>query len=110
MNYKLIETDEPLQRGSILRCKGKYPYENYVDFMIIEQINPEKRRYSLLVISGYKAGLNYVTFPDACLAESKFSVCSKWLKENWANWGYFESPIEEVYIVNRNVPNDFQDF
>jgi len=30
---KLIDQTEDLQRGQILRCKGKYPYEDVVDFM-----------------------------------------------------------------------------
>lgn len=55
----LINSNKDLVRGTILRCKGNYPYEDYVDFMVIEQ----QERYSLLVISGYKAGLTFVQLP-----------------------------------------------
>ena len=35
---KLINYTEYLSRGAILKCKGKYPYEDTLYFMVAEQI------------------------------------------------------------------------
>lgn len=35
---KLVDYRENLSRGTILRCRKKYPYEGIIDFMITEVI------------------------------------------------------------------------
>lgn len=108
-NIKLLDFDKNLERGSILRCKGKTPYETYVDFMVIESYHEELLRYSLLVLSGYKAGLTYTVLPQESIPNENegYAVNVEWLKENWNEWGYFDCPLNDVYIVFREPPIDF---
>ena len=44
--YKLVDYKNNLERGLVLRCKGKYPYEEVVDFIITESYMDDKG-YSL---------------------------------------------------------------
>jgi len=96
---KLTEYSENIQRGAILRCIGKYPYEDFVDFMLIEYPCGENRQYALLVNSGYKAGLIFVVLPEEANANTGINI--DWLKENWQKWGYTECSLEETYLVFR---------
>jgi len=97
---KLVDYGNDLSRGSILRCRGIFPYEDLVDFMIIETPD-EQRAYSLLVSTGYKAGLIFAKLPmESIPAEnSGYAVNLQWLIDNWPKWGYFECPLDEVYIL-----------
>jgi hypothetical protein len=106
-SIKLVDSKEDLVRGSILRCKGKYPYEDYVDFMVIEQ----QRQYALLVVSGYKAGLTFVQLPPESIpkANEGYAVDIEWLKLNWNKWGYIDCPVDDVHIIYKDAPNSFQD-
>ena len=45
--------DEGIHRGALLRMPGGWPYESFVDFMVIDLFQD----MALLVASGYKAGL-----------------------------------------------------
>jgi len=94
---KLSEYTKNLQRGDVIRCTGKYPYEDFVDFMLIEYPCGERRQYTLLVNSGYKAGLIFVVLPEEANAKTGISI--DWLKENWSKWGYVECPLEEVKLI-----------
>jgi hypothetical protein len=51
-----------LFHGSIIRCIGKWPYENIVDFMVLDGIDKD-RGVTIIVSSGYKAGLILVNLP-----------------------------------------------
>ncbi|WP_207510982.1 Imm45 family immunity protein [Longitalea luteola] len=106
-NIKLVDSKEDLVRGSILRCKGKYPYEDYVDFMVIEQ----QEHYSLLVISGYKAGLTYVQLPEESVPKNNegYAISIEWLKLNWNKWGYIDCPVTDVHILFKEPPSSFED-
>lgn len=44
---KLVDYTEYLSRGAILKCKGKYPYEDTVYFMVAEQIGGKHINYGL---------------------------------------------------------------
>jgi hypothetical protein len=108
-NIKLLDLKEDIERGAILRCTGKYPYEEYVDFMVIELLKEESKRiYALLVVSGYKAGLIYVEFPEACipLENNGFAISTEWLKLHWYEWGYFECVLEDVHVIYKDPPID----
>lgn len=109
MAKKFKEYDEDLERGLILRCKGQPPYEEYVDFMIIEQ-KEEQRVYGLMIISGYKAGLMYVTFPKEATSLKGFDLSYEWVKSNWPNWGYIDCTLDNVYVIERLTPKNFYDF
>ncbi|WP_143310263.1 Imm45 family immunity protein [Chitinophaga vietnamensis] len=108
-NIKLVALKENIERGAILRCKGKYPYEDYVDFMVIESSDEGKLAYSLLVASGYKAGLSFVTLPQESIPSENegYAINIEWLKSNWSKWGYFECPIEDVHVIYKDPPGDF---
>lgn len=111
-NAKLVELQGDLERGAILRCKGVYPYENYVDFLVMEYCESTKRHYAMIVISGYKAGLIYVVFPEESIPQENagYAVDIKWLQDNWSKWGYVDCPLEEVYLIRRISPRDFDDY
>ncbi|MEC5145422.1 Imm45 family immunity protein [Chitinophaga sp. 212800010-3] len=110
-NTKLIALKENIERGAILRCKGKYPYEDYVDFMVIESSDEGKLVYSLLVVSGYKAGLTFVMLPQESIPERNegYAINTAWLCANWNKWGYFECLVEDVHVVYKDPPVDFYD-
>jgi hypothetical protein len=99
---KLINHEGDLVRGSILRCKGKSPYEALVDFMVVELPQDKKRAYALLVASGYKAGLIYATLPEESIPMKNegYAISVNWLKANWDKWGYFDCPLQEVYLLD----------
>jgi hypothetical protein len=67
MKQKLINHESNLERGAVLRCKGYPPYEECVDSMLVERLTDRGIRYSLMVISGYKAGLTFAQLPDESL-------------------------------------------
>jgi hypothetical protein len=106
-SIKLVDLKEDLVRGAIVRCKGKYPYEDYVDFMVIEQ----QRQYALLVVSGYKAGLTFVQLPSESIPANNegYAVSVEWLKLNWNKWGYIDCPVTDVHIIYKDPPKSFQD-
>ena len=94
-----------MERGAVLRCFGSYPYEEIVDFMIVELPFNGRREYALMVISGYKAGLIFVILPDESyvFGENGGGVNVEWLRANWSKWGYFECPVEQVQVFT-NFP------
>jgi len=109
---KLVDLQNDLERGSILRCKGLYPYENYVDFLVAEHFENNKRQYALVVISGYKAGSTYVVLPEESvpMENQGYAIDLEWLKLNWHKWGYFDCPLDEVYSVYRAIPANYDDY
>jgi Immunity protein 45 len=104
---KLINyPDDIIYRGMVLRCKGKYPYEEIVDFLFCETC--DDITYQLIVISGYKAGLRYCLLPKLALRnENGAGVSKKWLVDNWYNWGYIDCDISDVYIFQSPVPSEY---
>jgi hypothetical protein len=106
---KLIDQTENLCRGQILRCKGKLPYEDIVDFMTIEDISDGQREgHILLVASGYKAGLIFARLPEESFPDGESSGISiDWLKNNWYKWGYFECPLDGVYLFDNQPPSSW---
>ena len=91
-----IDSEAKLQRGTVIRLLGKVPYEAVVDFMVIEGYDPD-RGMSLMVSSGYKAGLTLVSLPKD---SGKFEIDINWLKENWSHWVYPECPVEDVWVCD----------
>ena len=74
-------SEEIIERGTHIRCKAKYPYEDVVDFMLCE--SPHTESYLLMVVSGYKAGLTFCILPKESIPEGTRMGCStKWLVEN----------------------------
>lgn len=106
-HIKLIDypDNETIWRGTtIIRCRGLYPYESVVDFLVCETIG--QKVYTLTVASGYKSGSPLIrlpldSLPDACSSGIKVH----WLKTNWYKWIYPQCLIEDVWLIrNRNIP------
>ena len=69
---KLIDFKENnICRGMVLRCKGKYPYEAIVDFLVCETPDSGAKTFQLIVISGFKAGAKYYQFPEESLPKDR---------------------------------------
>jgi hypothetical protein len=89
--------DERIRRGSIFRTKAKWPYEDVVDFMVIQTYD-STRPYGLIVSSGYKAGLTLVHLPIESLADDRMGLSTRWIRENWQHWIYPDSAVVDVYF------------
>ena len=98
---KLVDYGKDLCRGSILRCKATLPYEDLVDFMLIEAFGEDEKMYALLVSTGYKSGLIFCKLPVESIptGNTGYAVSLQWLIDNWATWGYSDCPLDEVYII-----------
>ena len=85
--------------GALLRCKGEYPYEPIVDFLVFDAIALADAGFGLIVASGFKAGLVRQIFPLASRGPHlAHGLQTRWLVENWAVWGYPECPVDQVAI------------
>jgi hypothetical protein len=97
-------SEEYIYRGMVLRCVGKWPYEDIVEFLVCEPID-EDRGFVLMVATGYKAGLINVRLPQECIPPGNVrGLSTLWLKENWSTWGYTDCPIDKVYIYTPVIP------
>lgn len=69
--------------------------------MVIELHHKDERRYALLNLTGYKAGLIYAILPKDSQPsnEEGYAIDKDWLISNWSKWGYFNYPIEKVQII-----------
>jgi len=108
---KLIDFKENnICRGMVLRCKGKYPYEAIVDFLVCETPDSGAKTFQLIVISGFKAGSKYYQFPEESLPKdrSRYGLSTHWLRDNWYKYGYIDCPLEDVYIYESQVPTKFE--
>lgn len=102
---KLLDFNKNIGRGTIFQCKGSYPYEDIVDFMVCETIGGES--CMIMVVSGYKAGSPLVVLPkDSVPENSRFGINIEWLKENWNKWVYPECNINDVKIFEIPVPTE----
>ena len=102
---KLIDYKEDnLWRGTILRFKGKYPFEEIVDFMLVD-IPCVESGFALICISGYYAGATECYLPKEAKSVNAHSISRSWLVENWTKWGYSECPINDVFILNAETSN-----
>jgi len=104
IEMKLLEyIEETIERGMLIRCKGKYPYEEVVDFLVCESQN--ENGYQLIVATGYKAGLTFSNLPKESIPQGqRFGLSTSWLINNWTKWGYFDCPLENVWIMENPVP------
>ena len=99
MSSKLVESkSDSFWRGNIFRARGKYPYEELVDFMIFDT-QLEDRPYGLIVTSGYKAGLILVYLPKEC-SSIDGGIDREWVVSNWNNWIYPDCNVSDVYLID----------
>jgi hypothetical protein len=92
--------EEPIWRGTVLRLLvSEWPYEAPVDFMPVAS-GWSPSGFSLLVSSGYKAGLFLLDLPASAKARGKVQAISRsWLVENWAKRVYAPCPVGQVRII-----------
>lgn len=89
-------------RGWIFRCnKAEYPYESRVDFMLREDQNSPSK-YSLIVISGSKAGCTLVQLPEDSIILN-LGIGKQWLIDNWEKWVYPDGPVELIDVFRHEI-------
>ncbi|QQB36309.1 hypothetical protein I6I07_06765 [Achromobacter deleyi] len=99
---KLVDfRGDALYRGNVLRMPAKFPYEDYVDFMIF-MTKAADRPHGLIVTSGYKAGLVLVYLPKEC-GYSEGGVSRDWIISNWDKWVYPDCNVKDVYLIEGYV-------
>lgn len=100
---KLVDLrEESIWRGNVFRIPAKWPYEDFVDFMVYES-QDEERPYGLIVTSGQKAGLILVLLPAESVTVGVRGLNVRWLVDNWSKWVYPECDVSDVLIVNGYV-------
>ncbi|MEB3097689.1 MULTISPECIES: Imm45 family immunity protein [Achromobacter] len=105
---KIIESSvDSIQSGNILRVHGKYPYEEWVDFMVYE-VPADERAYGLIVTSGYKAGSVVVHLPKESHSES-CGLNKDWVVSNWSKWIYPECDVMDVYLIDGYVASSLEE-
>lgn len=72
-----------LWSGNVLRTKGSWPYEDWVDFMVYRTLSDEMP-FGFIVTSGYKSGSILVHLPkEAALPKEEGGLSRKWVVDNW---------------------------
>ena len=101
MEWKsLIESRDPcIYRGGVFRFSAKHPFEEIVDFMIIDD-SEAPIGLKLICVTGHHAGKTELEFPE----ESKHhngGISISWLANNWEKWIYPNCSVQMVkYIEN----------
>lgn len=106
---KLVEWECPeLFRGTVLRCKqASWPYESVVDFMLVDR-SDSPSGLSIMVATGYKAGLTLVHPPaEANPAAGVVALSTDWVVRNWEKWIYPECPVAQVHVIE-NYPSQIE--
>lgn len=90
---------ENLCRGTVFRFPAVDPFESVVDFMLFRDFNSDSG-FSLVCVTGRKAGHHEGCLPEEALAKGKVSAISKsWLVKNWTKWVYPETQASEVRVA-----------
>ncbi|HGJ5875059.1 Imm45 family immunity protein [Arsenophonus apicola] len=94
---KLIEfKKKSIRRGIVFRLPGQWPYEEFVDFMVIDLFDT----HGLVVSSGHKAGLILISFPTESKSEEGRALSTQWIIDNWAKWIYPKCDVSDVYLFD----------
>jgi Immunity protein 45 len=101
---KLIELeDEAIWRGAVFRSPSVWPYEDTVDFMVIEDAH-SPTHLSLIVSSGYKAGCRKIDFPmESAPWKERRAISKAWVVESWQEQIYQDSDVAQVLFLS-NYP------
>ncbi len=92
--------EKKIARGAVFRVKAEYPYEEVVDFMLVETTDAE-RPLGVMVATGYSAGHTFVHLPGEALMKGTRMLSVEWLKQNWEKWVYSPCPPQEVLFLER---------
>ena len=89
-----------LWSGTVFRFPAKWPYEAFVDYMLISDAGHGRNELKLLVTTGHKGGsMNILTqFPPEAYVAGAIAIRSDWLKANWCEWVYDQCRMCEVYV------------
>jgi len=97
---KLVDyKSKSINRGSVFRLPAVWPYESWVDFMVIDLFDS----HGLVVSSGYKAGLILISLPPESGSTEGRALNTDWVIKNWAKWIYPECNVENVHILDGYV-------
>ncbi|WP_241609694.1 Imm45 family immunity protein [Rosenbergiella australiborealis] len=97
---KLIDyKNKFIKRGIVFRLPAVWPYEEWVDFMVIDLFET----HGLVVSSGHKAGLILISLPIESMATEGRALSTEWVINNWAKWIYPECNVENVNILDEYV-------
>ncbi len=99
--------EKELWRGTILRFKGQYPFEEIVDFMLICYPSCESG-FALTCISGYCAGNLELCLPEEAVNDFNSSISTQWVIDNWNKWIYDGCTINDVWFIENTVPTSFE--
>ncbi|MDR6741121.1 hypothetical protein J2X56_003145 [Herbaspirillum sp. 1173] len=100
-----LEDCEYIMHGAIFRVKGVWPYEEFVDFMLVDMAD-DRTRHALVVSSGRKAGLVLVRLPLDSGSPTGNTLSRKWLIENWGKWVYPQCSVQDVFFLPRYEAQD----
>ncbi|WP_239954912.1 Imm45 family immunity protein [Pantoea sp. Z09] len=97
---KLIDyKSKSIKRGTVFRLPAVWPYENWVDFMVIDLFET----HGLVVSSGHKAGLILISLPIESASTEGRALSTEWVITNWEKWIYPECNVEDVHILDEYV-------
>ncbi|MCZ2498763.1 hypothetical protein GN316_18525 [Xylophilus sp. Kf1] len=93
-------------RGCTFRCtEAQWPYEKIVDFMLVDNPNSPSS-FSVLVCSGYKAGIMLNNLPaEALSAENLNGISVGWLRTNWNKWIYEKCNPNNLLVIENYPAN-----
>ncbi|MBR7059611.1 MAG: hypothetical protein IKI22_03295 [Neisseriaceae bacterium] len=126
---KLIDYKVPyLARGTVFRLPAKWPYENFVDFMVLEaspafklQVDENIPTFALTASTGYHAGHLFGIIPNEAIVDVDQEIATKynlkvaqvlkidWFIENWNKWIYPDCKVEDVYIIPQGYETESLD-
>jgi len=103
--------DRRLFPGDILRLSDNYdtgPGSGPVD-LLVTHLREEDSGYSLVVASGYKAGLILHTFPLNSMHRSGGGLSVRWLIDHWNDWFVYTDhpkrriPVEKALVLRKEA-------
>jgi hypothetical protein len=100
--WKLLSEieDEVIYRGSRIRVEilPNNGEDHCVDFMVFHTLCNPSDGFSLLRVSGYKAGHLGVTLPEESRLDGVNGISVKWFKRNWKKWAPIDGKAENIWI------------
>ena len=95
----IVYKNKSIKRGSVFRLPAVWPYEDWVDFMVIDLFET----HGLIVSSGHKAGLILISLPVESASIEGRALSTEWIISNWEKWIYPECNVENVHILDKYV-------
>ncbi|CAA0113992.1 Uncharacterised protein [BD1-7 clade bacterium] len=96
--------DKQIFRGAVFRFSGKHPFEDVVDFMLIDEGDSDIG-LKLICSTGYHAGQTELILPKESGYENG-GLSLDWLLANWEKWVYPECSVNDVLVID-GYPSNF---